>query len=309
MPVNTSTAGRQLQASIAGQTLTVNQSGIACTASLSPYEGTAGAAGGNGPVEVTVPPGCGYSTLAGPSWINVTSGASGSASGTLVYSVAANSTTLPRSGTLTIGGQPFVVHQDPLACSVTIDTSSLGSPFGPAAGSGTLRITTNGSNCQWTASPDMPWVSLSATGGTGNADITVGVTSNAASTTGRNAVIEINGQSVGLTQQGTTCTYALQSETGSVPGTGGAGAVGVLATSVCSWTPVSNNPDWLTLTSPGSSGNGDVRFSAIANPATTPRTGQLTIQGLTYTVTQAGAPCGTTLPGGEHDRQCRRDHR
>jgi hypothetical protein len=298
VPANTSPAGRQLQATIAGQTLTINQGGIACTASLSPYEGNAGAAGGNGSIEVTVPAGCGYSTVAGPSWINVTSGGSASASGTLVYSVAANSTTIARSGTITIGGQAFVITQEPLACSVTIDTSSLGSPLGPAAGSGTLRVTTNGTNCQWNASADMPWASLSATGGTGNADITVSVTSNAASTTGRNAAIAINGQSVALTQQGTTCTYALQSETGSVPGTGGAGAVGILATSICSWTPVTNNPDWLTVTSAGSSGNGDVRFNATANPTAATRTGQLTIAGLTYTVTQAPAPCAATLPVG-----------
>jgi len=298
VPVNTSAAGRQLQATIAGQTLTVNQSGIACTASLSPYEGTAGAAGGNGSVEVTVPAGCGYSTLTGPSWINVTSGASASASGTLVYSVAANSTTVPRSGTITIGGQSFVITQDPLACSVTIDTSSLGSPFGPAASGGTLRIATNGSNCRWNASADMPWVSLSAATGLGNADITLNVTSNAASTTGRNAVIDMNGQQVALTQQGTTCTYALQSDTGSVPGTGGSGAVGVLATSVCGWSAISNNTAWLTIASSGSQGNGDVRFDASANPTSTPRTGQLTIAGLTYPVTQAGAPCATTLPVG-----------
>jgi hypothetical protein len=296
VPVNTSPAGRQLQASIANQTLTVNQSGIACTPSLSPYEASMGAGGGTSSVDVTVPAGCDYTTLNGPSWINVTSGSAAPGSGTLVYSVAANSTTVPRSGTLTIGGQAFVINQDPLACSVTIDTSSLGSPFGPAAGSGTLRIATNGSNCQWSAAADMPWVSLSASGGTGNAEITVGVTSNAASTTGRNAVIEINGQSVGLAQQGTTCTYALQSDTGSVPGTGGSGAVGVLATSVCGWTSATNTPDWLTITSSGSMGNGDVRFNASANPTATPRMGQLTIAGLTYGVTQAGAPCGTTLP-------------
>ena len=45
--------------------------------------------------------------------------------------------------------------------------------------------------------------------------------------------ISIGGQAINISQNGTTCTYALQSSTGTVPGSGGAGSVGVLAASSC----------------------------------------------------------------------------
>ena len=57
----------------------------------------------------------------------------------------------------------------------------------------------------------------------------------------------------------------------------------------CSWTGVSNNTSWLTVTSGASgSGNGTVAFSAAANASTTQRSGTLTVAGQTFTVTQAG---------------------
>jgi Putative Ig domain/Putative binding domain, N-terminal len=296
VPASPDPLSRILTATIAGQTLTVNQTGVGCTASLSPYEATVPAAGGSGSVAVTTPPGCGYNTVLGPSWITVTSGASGPASGTLVYSVEANSATVARSGTLSIGGQPFQITQSAVACSVTVGTSALGSPYGSTGGSGTIAINTNGSNCAWTASSEVSWATLSPGGGTGNGSVTVTIASNAASATSRPGTLTVNGQAINISQAGTTCTYDLQSATGTVPGGGGNGAVGVVAPGVCAWTSSSGSPDWLTITASGSGGTSDVRFAAAPNPTAVPRMGQLTIAGLTYTLTQAGAPCSYTLP-------------
>ena len=113
-----STGGtRQLTATIAGQTFTVNQTGVDCTVALSPYSASAPATGTlaerTGSVAVTTPAGCSYATVLGPSWITVTSGETGTGSGTLVYVVDPNSTTTPRTGTLTIGGQAFQITQEP----------------------------------------------------------------------------------------------------------------------------------------------------------------------------------------------------
>jgi len=57
----------------------------------------------------------------------------------------------------------------------------------------------------------------------------------------------------------------------------------------CSWTAVSNNPEWIIITS-GSSGigNGRVNYEVAANTSTTSRTGTMTIAGETFTVTQEG---------------------
>jgi hypothetical protein len=122
------------------------------------------------------------------------------------------------------------------------------------------------------------------------------VLSNAASTEPRSGSLSIAGQTIGITQAGTTCSYGLQSAAGSVPAAGGTGTVGVVAANVCNWASASNDPSWLTITSSGTGGSSDVRFTALANPTATPRMGTLTIAGLTYTVSQAGAPCQYTLP-------------
>jgi hypothetical protein len=295
VPPNASPASQILTAVIAGQTLTVTQAGVGCTVSLSPDEASSPAAGGEGSVVVTTAPGCPFDTVPGPSWIAVTSGGSGVGSGTLVYSVEPNSTTIARSGSLTIGGQSFHVDQDALPCSVTIDTSGLGSPYGPAGGAGLIAVTTNGSNCAWTASSGDSWASVTAASGTGNATIGVTVLSNASSASPRSTDLTIAGQTVTILQAGTACIYSLQSAAGTVPASGGAGAVGVVAPNVCSWTAATNDPSWLAISSAGGGGTSSVSFVALANPTASPRTGTLTIAGLTYTVTQAAAPCSYTL--------------
>jgi hypothetical protein len=105
----------------------------------------------------------------------------------------------------------------------------------------------------------------------------------------------MNGQNIGVQQSGTACTFNLQSPTGTVPASGGAGAVGVVSPAVCNWGAVSSDPSWLAITSAGGAGSSDVQFVAQPNPLPTPRSATLTIAGLAYTVSEAGAPCTYTL--------------
>src|SRR5262249_20853405 len=79
---------------------------------------------------------------------------------------------------------------------------------------------------------------------------------------------------------------------------GAAGSVGVVSPSVCGWTAAVTDPiatPWLTISSSGTGGNADVNFVAQPNTSPTLRISTLTIAGLTYTVTQAGAPCSYQL--------------
>jgi len=292
---NPDAAPRTLKAMIAGKLLTVTQAGAACTVGLSPSGASILAGGGAGSTEVTTPSGCSYDTTSKPSWIHVTAGESGSASGTLVYSVDANSTTLPRVGTMMIGGQPFQVTQDAQNCSVSIDTSGLGSPFAVGGGTGSVVVTTNGANCGWTASSSVSWASVVPLGGSGTGSVGVSVLSNAGSASERTGQLTIAGQLVSIKQSGTVCTFVLRSTDGSVPSAGGGGSVGVVAPAVCGWGATSDSPAWLTIASAGSSGSADVQFLAQPNTAAVQRIGTLTIAGLPYTVTQAAAPCSYTL--------------
>ena len=82
-----------------------------CTYTLSPTSQSVGSNGGSGTVTVITESGCAWTATSQAAWVNITSGASGTGSGTVSYAVAANTTTSSRATTLTIGGVSFNVTQ------------------------------------------------------------------------------------------------------------------------------------------------------------------------------------------------------
>ena len=83
-----------------------------CTYAASPTSRSHGAGTEMGDVNVTAQTGCPWTTVSNnPSWITVTSGSPGTGNGTVKYSVAANTGTTSRTGTLTIAGKTFTVQQ------------------------------------------------------------------------------------------------------------------------------------------------------------------------------------------------------
>ena len=90
-------------------TQAVNQ-GAGCTWVLDPASTNVASAAATGAVGVTTRADCFRSALSNDAWITVTGGASGWGSGTLTYSVAAN-TGASRAGTITIGDQAFTITQ------------------------------------------------------------------------------------------------------------------------------------------------------------------------------------------------------
>jgi len=100
----------------AGFTFTVTQDAAPCMFSIMPTSMTFGSAGGSSTVAVTTTAGCNWTAALGPnsSFITINSGSSGSGSGTVGYSVAANPVEQTRMGTIIIAGQTFTVTQNPL---------------------------------------------------------------------------------------------------------------------------------------------------------------------------------------------------
>ena len=109
--------------------------GGTCTFSINPTSASFAAAGGTGSVSVTAGAGCNWTAVSNATFITVTGGASGTGSGTVTYSVANNTATTSRTGTLTIAGLTFTVTQ------------------AGTTGGGTERITNGGFE---TGTP--PWV-------------------------------------------------------------------------------------------------------------------------------------------------------
>ena len=84
------------------------------------------------------------------------------------------------------------------------------------------------------------------------------------------------------------CTVTLSPPSATFPAPGGVGSVGVATSAGCTWTAVSNAPNFLTVTAGASgTGNGTVTYS-VAGGAAAARSGTITIGGATLTVTQLG---------------------
>ena len=286
---------------IAGETRTVTQAGAigsptptpppgtpapVCTYSISPTGASVPASASSGSVTVTGGSGCAWSaTSNAPSWLSVTSGASGSGNGSVGYSATAN-TGSARTGTLTIGGQTFTVSQAAApVCAFSINPTS--TSVAALGGSGSVTVTA-GSGCSWSAASNAPsWLDItSGASGSGNGTVAYSVGVNIAG--GRTGTLTIAGQTFTVTQAAVipTCSFSIHPTSTSVAAAGGSGSVTVTAGSGCSWSATSNAPSWLSVTSGASgSGNGSVGYSAAANTGSA-RSGTITIAGQTFTVSQ-----------------------
>ncbi len=156
---------------------------VACAYNVSPTSVSVGSSGGTGSVAVSTQPGCTWTATSGVSWMTITAGASGTGSGTVTYSVAAN-TGRPRTGTLTVAGQVVTVSQaSPLP---TLSASPTTLRFGAVNSGGTLTARTEAQEVTlaqsgsgvvtWSAEPDVPWIQVSGGTGTGSGRFTVDVT-------------------------------------------------------------------------------------------------------------------------------------
>jgi uncharacterized delta-60 repeat protein len=79
--------------------------------SINPSYRSFPANGGNGSISVTAGSKCNWAAVSNAVWITITGGAGGSGNGTVTYSVAANTGSTVRNGTVTIAGQTYTVYQ------------------------------------------------------------------------------------------------------------------------------------------------------------------------------------------------------
>jgi hypothetical protein len=111
---NTTGVARTGTLLVAGQTVTFSQAAPSCTYTVTPTAVTAPAGGSASSVSVSSGTGCSWTAVSSASWIAITAGASGSSNGAVNFTVAANSTSTPRTGTLTVAGQTVTVTQPAL---------------------------------------------------------------------------------------------------------------------------------------------------------------------------------------------------
>jgi hypothetical protein len=84
---------------------------VTCLYTISPASQSVGSLGAARTVSVSSQSGCTWTAVSNVSWLVITSNSSGTGSGTVNYSVDANSSASSRKGTMTVSGQTFTVTQ------------------------------------------------------------------------------------------------------------------------------------------------------------------------------------------------------
>jgi len=169
-----------------------------CQYTVSPQNAAIPAAGGSGIMSITVPNHCGWSAGTDSAWIAITSIGTGDGNGTVSYTVAVNDSGSQRIGALTVGGQTFTVTQAAMpTCNYGINPQSAAVPaFG---GSGIVSITAP-ELCGWSAVTNTSWIAITSwASGAGNGAISYTAAANDSSSQ-RIGTLTVAGQPFTVTQ-------------------------------------------------------------------------------------------------------------
>jgi len=284
---NTGVTARTGTLSAGGKIVTVNQFGpSSCAFPIVPSSQSFSGSGGSNMIAVSTPPcACSWTATPGATWITIDSGASGSGSGTVAYSVAPNSVNTARSSSITVAGQTFTVTQAAGGCSYQIAPGNR--LIGSQSATGNIAVTApNG--CTWTANSTANWIAvISGATGTGNGTINYSAGANT-SGADRTGTITVADQTFTLTQTAAgACTYSLSPAGAAYTPAAATGSFAIAAPAGCTWT-ANSNASWITFTGgTGGLGAGQISYAVAANPGPAAREGLVTIADQTFAVDQA----------------------
>lgn len=196
----------------------------------------------------------------------------------------------------TLGGgyDAFLVKFDggPAGCSYSLTPTSNPS----VASTGETNLTASvfaDVGCDWTAVSNDPAMITITSGSTGNGDGTVSydVSPNPGGSI-RVGSFSVEGTVFQVTQEGSSgCAYSFNpASNSSVPSDGADNlSVNINTDTGCTWTAMNNTPAMITIVS-GSSGNesGPLTYNVSSNPGPTTRSGSISVEGVTFEITQAG---------------------
>ena len=164
--------------------------------------------------------------------------------------------------------------------------------FGPTGGTSILSITSNNPSCSWGTASGTDWLAATPSSGVGKRTVTVSAAPNSALE--RTGTMTIAGQPLNVTQSGINCSYSISSTQLNFDANSGNGSINIIAPAGCYWTVSNNAIPWIKiLYGSVGNGNGTVTFNVDANSGGAQRTGTVTIEGQTVTVTQS-----QWIPGG-----------
>ncbi|MBO1319593.1 BACON domain-containing protein [Acanthopleuribacter pedis] len=240
--------------------------GAGCTYTLSEESASFTADAGEGTFTVTSSQdACTWTATTQSAWITITSGATGTGTADVAFSVAANTATTSRVGTIQVADQVFTVTQAAgVACTYTLDPVT--ETFTSTGGSGTFSVTTNAQTCDWTATTQFNWISLPVNAtGTGDGSVTYTVAPNTTSAA-RTGVIQVGDQIFTVEQDAASaCDLTLSSDAVVLNASGGQAGFDITTNLTdCGWTATASDP-WILITQgQNGAGNGSVSFTAQA---------------------------------------------
>ena len=303
---NTTNAARVGAVTVGGTAIAISQAAPGaprtpaanCAFTVAPTSDTVPAGGRTGQITVTATePSCAWAAASPVDWITLAS-PSGTGSGPLGFTVAANPQQQERSATLTVAGLSVGITQaaaPPAEPDCTYAVSASSFDVGSGAGTRSLSLDTNRNNCAWSASSPVSWITLDKTSGQGDAQFTLTIAENTAEQS-RSAVVTIAGRQVTVTQAAApppSCTFSVSPTSQTAPASGATRTSSIVASrGNCDWT-ASSPVNWITVNPGSGRGNADVRLTIAENTGQQDRSATVTIAGQPVTVTQAGAsaPC------------------
>jgi len=301
---NPDSASRTANLTVADRTHAVAQIGLgSCTVAIDRDHDTFPVSGSSGYFEVSASSTCAWLAASHASWIRVTEPAGGFGIGNrrVSYVVDASTSAAARTGTITVGGNTFVVTQ---AGTTTCEYSVAPIDFRECLTGGferTVAVSTS-ATCGWTSSAAASWIVISS-GQTGLGPGTIRFTFTSNYDAARQGIIEVRwptptaGQNVRVAQSG--CLYHVTPDSFDVPAGGGdftfdvyqmttEMACGGPMQDACVWSAQSS-ASWITvLTSMPSQGDNRVSIRVAANGTGTGRTATITVRDKTVLVRQAG---------------------
>jgi Putative binding domain, N-terminal/Viral BACON domain len=289
---NTSTSSRTTQLTIGTATVTVTQQ-AACAYTVAPTTVTRPATAGSGSVTITTTSGCTWQVSDNASWLTPAA-SSGTGSGTLSFSVTANTGTAARSAQLTVAGIVVTVTQLG-TCNYSVTPTTIA--MTAAGGSRNVTVTTTAS-CGWQVSSNASWLVPGISSGTGNGTVSVSIAANASSTP-RTAVLTIGAATVTVNQEG-LCDFTVTPFSLLLTAAPASSTISVTTTPGCSWQVTSNAP-WLTPAVSSGSGSSAISINVSANQSSSARTGQLTVASIVVMVTQNASSTGDSDGDGMPD--------
>ncbi len=285
---NTTPLWRTGYVNVAAQAYVIAQRPAPCIYELSPTNTTRGYSGASGAVNVAISSGnnCTWFVDNTNTWITITNVTTTS----FGYIVASNSSSISRTGTLSVWDQTFLVAQGGAPCNGGISPTSTSPGAEPVTRVVSVAIA---GSCPWYVTNNNSWITVLPMSANGSDTVSVMIGGNTNSL-GRTGTVSIAGQTYTVRQDGAVCNYHLSATNRPHGYAATSSSVTVFTLSVCGWT-VNNTNSWLTFAATNGFGDSNITYYVAANAGATDRSGYVIIGDQQLLVTQSGIGCAANL--------------